>query len=225
MNTLNNDCILSIISFLDIIDINNVALVNKQFYIMSKHELIWKTFYDNDFNGVICLKQFYSDYKKCYSLNKFLLINKKRNINIVYTQKILDLHNKLYSIPPEIGQLAMLHLLDLSNNYLVSIPSEIGQLVMLHSLDLSNYQLQSVPPEIGNLVMLDTLSLDSNQLQSIPPEIGKLIMLETLYLCDNPLQSIPLENGQICTLCMFCVDDTQFNIIPENINKGIVRVF
>ena len=49
---MNDDCYYNIISFLDIKDIINISLVNKQFYKISKNELIWKSFYNNKFNNI-----------------------------------------------------------------------------------------------------------------------------------------------------------------------------
>ena len=70
---MNDDCYYNIISFLDIKDIINISLVNKQFYKISKNELIWNSFYNNKFNNIKCTIMFCDNYKKCYMLNKFLI--------------------------------------------------------------------------------------------------------------------------------------------------------
>ena len=117
---MNNDCIFSIICFLGMIDNINVSTINKQFYIMSKSESIWKSFYNNDFYNINCLKSFYNNYKKCHILNKFLLKN-YCNVSSVINNATLDLFgNQLQSIPLEIGQLGMLETLELSYNQLES---------------------------------------------------------------------------------------------------------
>src|SRR5271167_2334980 len=103
---MNDDCYYNIISFLDIKDIINISLVNKQFYKISKNELIWKSSYNNNFNNIKCTNMFCDNYKKCYVLNKFL-VKYKKNINNI--DRELDLHNnQLVSIPTELGQLNML---------------------------------------------------------------------------------------------------------------------
>ncbi|MBT4054648.1 MAG: hypothetical protein HOE74_05850 [Candidatus Marinimicrobia bacterium] len=76
------------------------------------------------------------------------------------------------SIPPEIGNLTNLQILDLSYNQLTGvIPPEIGNLTNLITLNLGDNQLTGpIPSEIGNLTNLTNLNLRSNQLTgSIPP--------------------------------------------------------
>ena len=110
---------------------------NKLFYVISKNELIWKSFYNNDFYNIVCTNRFYYNYKKCYTLNKFLL-NYKQNINNIIDEGLHLSYNRIQFIPPEIGQLVMLQKLFLHGNQLKLIPPEIGQLVMLQTLTLYN---------------------------------------------------------------------------------------
>ena len=163
---MDSDCYYTIISFLDIKNIYNVALVNKQFYIISKNELIWKSFYNDKFSNIKCTKMFRDNYIKCHKLNKFL---------VEYKKYITEINGELY----------------LSNNRFQLIPPEIGQLNMLQKLYLDNNKLQSIPPEIGQLKMLQTLSLYNNQLHLIPPEICQLNMLHTLYLDNTQSELVP----------------------------------
>ena len=120
--------------------------------------------------------------------------------------EILDLYNNFLDgpIPPEIGNLINLERLDLYNNFLDGpIPPEIGNLINLERLDLSNNSLSgSIPPEIENLINLERLNLRNNSLSgSIPPEIENLINLEELYLSNNRLSgSIPPEIGNLINL-------------------------
>jgi hypothetical protein len=71
------------------------------------------------------------------------------------------------------------------------IPPELGNLTELQILDLSSNQLSSLPPELGNLASLQTLDLSHNRLSSLPPELGNLANLQTLNLSVNPLSSLP----------------------------------
>src|SRR5271154_4318618 len=168
---MNCDCLYNIFLFLNIKDNINISLVNKIFYIISKNELFWKSYYENKFYNIKCNGMFYQNYKKCYMLNKFL---------VKYRKDINRIDKELY----------------LSYNQLQSIPSDIGQLNMLHTLYLHNNQLQSIPPELGQLKMLQTLYLNNNQLQSIPTDLGQLNMLRALYLDNNQLKLVP-ENINI----------------------------
>ena len=148
---MNIDCYYYIISFLDINDNKNIAKVNKIFNVISKNELIWKLFYNNDFYNIKCTNNFYQNYKKCYVLSNFLK-NYKSNINNINET------------------------LNLYNNQLQSIPPEIGQLHMLQTLNLYNNQLQSIPPEIVQLHMLQTLYLNYNQSQLVPQNLDMNII-------------------------------------------------
>ena len=66
-----------------------------------------------------------------------------------------------------------------------SIPPELGELQGLKVLDLSRNSLSgSIPPELGNIESLEELNLGYNQLTgSIPAELGDLGNLEVLNLC------------------------------------------
>lgn len=84
----------------------------------------------------------------------------------------LDLRNMgLTELPPEIGQLAQLEVLNLLDNQLSSLPASIGQLAQLKTLKLSGNPISSLPPEIGQLSQLSHLYLRGSQLSSLPPEL------------------------------------------------------
>ena len=124
-------------------------------------------------------------------------------------------------IPPELGQLANLEILSLSENELTgSIPPELGQLTNLESLVLHENQLSGgIPPELGQLTNLRWLQLYENQLTgSIPPELGQLTKLRTFYLNGNQLSgSIPPELGQLTNLGSLHLNGNQLTggIPPE----------
>ena len=109
-------------------------------------------------------------------------------------------------IPPAIGDLTELRLLNLEGNRLTgSIPPELGGLANLEVLDLGdwwaghNNLTGSIPPQLADLTNLTVLDLSGNGFDgAIPPELGRLSSLEELYLGDNPLQgSIPPELGRL----------------------------
>ena len=68
-----------------------------------------------------------------------------------------------------------------------TMPSELGELAELRVLALSNNYLSgSIPPELGGLMKLQYLALSNNYLGgSIPPELYNLTNLGELYLSDN----------------------------------------
>lgn len=99
-------------------------------------------------------------------------------------------------IPPALGNLVNLEVLDLGFNQLSGpIPPELVNLVHLEFLDLGGNPHMSgpIPPEIGDLKILGELFLgDSNLSGSLPAEIGNLTKLRILMVNGNPLEgSLP----------------------------------
>ena len=105
------------------------------------------------------------------------------------------------SIPPELGRLANLGMLELNGNQLTGeIPAELGNLADMRHLDLKNNLLTgSIPAELGNLINLRTLRLGGNLLSGeIPGELGNLTNLEILGLQINPVnEEIPAWIGDL----------------------------
>ena len=136
---------------------------------------------------------------------------------------VLDLRNNHLSgrIPPELGALTELTVLDLRNNYLSgSIPPELGALTYLLGIGLHDNQLTGpIPPELGALANLQGLALDNNQLTGpIPPELGTLVNLGWLALDNNDLTGpIPPELGALANLEGLYLDSNQLTgpIPPE----------
>jgi Leucine-rich repeat (LRR) protein len=118
--------------------------------------------------------------------------------NLVNLQ-VLDLDTNQLSgnIPPQLGNLANLQFFDLDTNQLSgNIPPQLGNLANLQFFDLDTNLLSgNVLPQLGNLANLDVFDLDTNLLSgSVPPELGNLIHLQALYLGHN-LLSGPLPSS------------------------------
>ena len=93
-------------------------------------------------------------------------------------------------IPPELGDLISLRLLNLSGNQLRGeMPTELGNLSYLTELDLSWNQLSGeIPLDLRKLSILTVLDLSMNNLSGeIPPELGRLTNLTVAYLNGNEL--------------------------------------
>ncbi|WP_420317119.1 FG-GAP-like repeat-containing protein [Ekhidna sp.] len=110
----------------------------------------------------------------------------------------LPSNNLSGQLPPAIGDLTAMTVLDLNGNFGVNgvLPLEIGNAIALDSLILDNLNLQdTIPIEIGDLPNLIYLSLNGNSIVAIPPEITNLSTLDYLDLANNRLENIPDLTG------------------------------
>lgn len=109
-------------------------------------------------------------------------------------------------LPPELGNLSQLQILNLELNHDLTgpIPPELGQLTSLRTLDLSqNDHTGTIPPELGTLINLEKLDLQNNLLVgTIPDELGDIgLSLEHLDLSNNSLSgTISSELGRFRNL-------------------------
>lgn len=97
----------------------------------------------------------------------------------------------LHTLPPEIGQLASLYELTLTNYHLKSLPAEIGQLPKLRKLNLSGNDLAMLPASISELSKIIVLDLPDNRLNTLPESISQLTQLAYLNLENNQLTTLP----------------------------------
>ncbi|MYI46655.1 MAG: hypothetical protein F4123_09825, partial [Gemmatimonadetes bacterium] len=130
-------------------------------------------------------------------------------------------HGLSGAIPPEIGSLAGLAILNLGYNRLNGhIPPEIGSLANLAGLFLMHNQLTgAIPPELGDLASLRSLSLYNNGLTGpIPSTLARLASLRRLSVFGNDLSGpIPPELGSLANLTSLGLGANQFTgpIPPE----------
>jgi len=141
------------------------------------------------------------------------LCRRRREKSLVFS------HMGLTALPPEIGQLTALSVLDLLGNQLTALPPEIGQLPALSWLYLGGNHLTALPPEIGQLPALAGLDLLGNHLTTLPPEIGQLPALMRLNLSDNPLTALPPEIGQLPALSRLDLRNNRLTALPPEIGQ------
>jgi len=104
-------------------------------------------------------------------------------------------HNRITTIPCEIGLLSKLQSLDISCNELTNLPSTMGDLTSLRLLNIRRNHIVALPDELSKLKNLYNLDFSCNRVSSIPPAFRLISSLIELDLTNNPLSSPP---AQIC---------------------------
>ncbi|GLJ08446.1 hypothetical protein SUGI_0088920 [Cryptomeria japonica] len=110
------------------------------------------------------------------------------------------------NIPPELGNLAKLHTLDLhGNNINSAIPTELGGLIRLQLLDLSkNMLVGQIPTSFESLTNINILDLNHNLLSGpISDQLRGLNSLRKLDLSSNQLSgAVPALLGHLRSLVL-----------------------
>ena len=121
----------------------------------------------------------------------------------------LDLRNNwIRRIPPSIGRLSNLQVLNLSSNTLRQLPTELGELTKLKKLDLSSNSFYEFPLELTRLCSLVSLNMGGNFLKSFPEEMTKLTKLESLDFYRNWFTDFPTP---VCSLRYLKGIDASYN--------------
>lgn len=126
---------------------------------------------------------------------------------------------KLTELPPEIGQITNLIILDLGDNFLSTLPAEIGKPTKLEVLDLGDNSLNTLPSEIKQLTNLTELYLNGNSFNTLPTAIGQLTNLTQLDLSGSFLKTLPAEIGQLTNLTELYLNDNSFSTLPAEIGQ------
>ena len=108
-------------------------------------------------------------------------------LQYTFLTKLYLNHNKISFIPPTIGRLRNLGVLDLSQNELRDLPAEIGMLVNLREFFLFDNHLETLPFEMGTLYQLQILGIEGNpldeELKAIIVEQGTGALIK--YMREN----------------------------------------
>jgi CCR4-NOT transcription complex subunit 6 len=151
--------------------------------------------------------------------------------NYVFLKELYVASNKLAYLPPTIGQLRHLTLLDVSNNQLVDLPPELGMCVYMKQLLAFDNRIQTLPNELGSLYQLDILGIEGNPIdqgmKQVVMEHGTKKLIERLReeapgKVTAPLLLI-LANGKQfqCLLRLAqCSTSLQEKLVPRTKNDS-----
>ncbi|XP_011068119.1 PREDICTED: leucine-rich repeat and calponin homology domain-containing protein 1 isoform X2 [Acromyrmex echinatior] len=123
-------------------------------------------------------------------LSRNQLTSLPREICRLPLQTLLVAHNRLASLPDELGRMTVLAELDAGCNEITSLPPRMGDLAQLRSLDLRSNLLVHLPIELTYLRLVK-LDISGNRISVLPNEMRKMKSLVDFKLSDNPLTSPP----------------------------------
>ena len=147
--------------------------------------------------------------------------------------KALDLQRcGLKTLPPELGELIDLQVLDLGNgswinnkfentkkNMFTTLPESIGNLSNLQGLYLDYARITALPKSIGNLSNLQELRLNNTQITALPESIGNLSNLQELRLNNTQITALPESIGNLSNLQILYLDYAKITALPESIGS------
>ena len=151
---LNNDELYMIAIRLDLPDLINFNVLNRQTLKLCLTDRIWNYKLQNDFSEYIddfrCASK-RDQYKLLYELKKLNIgLKLNKNLKELYNSKeLFIMSTNMNIIPGEIKHLQNLQKLHLDENEIGTIPWELGQLQNLQSIYLSYNQIRTIPGEIG----------------------------------------------------------------------------
>lgn len=236
MDSLNDDCILYICTFLSTPDKIQFYQACKRFYklIEFKNDVIlykknnrkWIQKYKP---LIILVRKDSNEYKQPSVKSKIdykvyeLRLN-IRNLTMLptfdtkYLTRLNLSGNEFTTIPDEICNISTLQSLKMNSNHITNIPDDIGKLRNLKTLSLSCNNISSISDAIGQCVYLQKLNLSLNEIQTLPESIGNLHKLEILYLSYNMIVVIPLFFQNLICLKELSLIDNHITSIPSYFN-------
>jgi len=147
----------------------------------------------------------------------------KMNVNklkVIQRLRIIGNDSYLCHLPPEIGMMSELRVLEVSDCLIKKLPKEIGLLSKLEILNVDGDPIANLPKEIGQLSHLKELHIGNNpELTELPTEVGELFALEVLQAAHDSLKVLPEALARLSALREMNVSYNQLTNIPESFGK------
>lgn len=227
---MNNDCLATILLYLDIKDIVRCTLMNRLFNHLINGRLWFELCvrdYPKYYNG---LKQdtYRDTYVLCHGLNKLKSIsNRTTEIDEIYkgTSIIIDdlsinsndASRFSVEVDRPINEIKLLKsVIELKNLNHLGVQTWIGDMTNLRKVTLDHNNISNFPKDLCRLTNLEELSIGFNKIGDLPEEIGQLVSLERLYVHHNMLSRLPSEIGKLVNLKRFALEYNRLTeLLPE----------
>ena len=107
-----------------------------------------------------------------------------------------------------------------------TLPADLGALAELRFLDLSECPITALPDDLGNAKLMHTLTLARTKLTRLPESIGDLSALRELDLSETPLETLPESIGR-APLQRLRLQQTAITRLPDSLATpaGDLRIF
>ncbi|KAF0699781.1 Aste57867_9662 [Aphanomyces stellatus] len=129
--------------------------------------------------------------------------------------------NQLVELPPALGNLTLLRVLNVASNKLTAIPEDIGQCAQLLELNAEHNFIKAIPKGIQGCTRIEKMNLSYNNLKTLPREMHKLQDVQVIDLRFNQLTTLPdslSECPKLVTLA--CEGNKDLAQIPESLRDN-----
>ena len=124
--------------------------------------------------------------------NSRLEIPDEAGLQELYELRGVDLGERaLEVLPPALGHLKALELLEIEDNGLGTLPEWLGELTQLKRLKISYNGLTTLPNNLRQLRALEWFDLNGNDVETLPEWLGELTQLRHLNISYNGLTALP----------------------------------
>jgi len=163
----------------------------------------------------------YLCYKHLVSLTLSLGNYVPPELGLLTNLKILNINcAHISTLPNELRSLTKLEVLSIAASALQSVPEVIQELTNLTQLSFIRNNFRQIPDFIGNLSRLKSFRITMCSITSFPTCIARLINLEWLTLSDNPdLNQIPNCIGRLSSLKHLSLHNNGLQTLPPSIGR------